>query len=165
MELENFNALKNEDAREAFRRCCGSERWVDAMVASLPTDSLSTLMRESEAAFAKLERSDWMDAFAAHPKIGDVNSLKAKYGATKTWASNEQSGAVGISDELAQELAHANEEYLKKFGYIFIVCATGKSAKEMLDMCLARLPNDAETELPIAANEQRKITQLRLEKL
>lgn len=106
-----------------------------------------------------------MEAFAAHPKIGDIKSLKEKYGDTKNWAQNEQAGARGISDEVAADLAASNERYLQKFGYIFIVCATGKSAQEMLAMLKLRLENDQLVELPIAAAEQVKITKLRLEKL
>jgi len=91
--------------------------------------------------------------------------LKEKYGATKNWAQNEQAGATGISDQVAEELASCNEKYLQKFGYIFIVCATGKSADQMLAMLKDRLDNEPDAELPIAGREQQKITHLRLEKL
>jgi OHCU decarboxylase len=104
-------------------------------------------------------------AFAAHPRIGDVDSLRTKFAHTKTWASGEQAGVDAASEDTLIRLADGNDAYFDRFGYIFIVCATGKSADQMLALLEARLPNDAVTELPIAAAEQRKITQLRLQKL
>ncbi len=165
MDLKSINELSDVAAAELLGECCGSQSWVKAMVAARPYTSVDGLFGQSARAFSQLSRDDWMEAFAAHPKIGDIKSLKEKYGATKNWAQNEQSGAQGISDEVAQDLAASNEEYLNKFGYIFIVCATGKSADEMLSLLKVRLRNEAATELPIAAAEQAKITQLRLEKL
>jgi 2-oxo-4-hydroxy-4-carboxy-5-ureidoimidazoline decarboxylase len=165
MELKRINELSSSDAAEAFRKCCGSESWTQAMVQARPYASDQALLETAEKSFGELKRPDWLEAFAAHPKIGDIKSLKEKYGATKNWAQNEQSGVQGISDEVASDLAASNEEYHRKFGYIFIVCATGKSANEMLSMLKDRLKNDAETELPIAAEQQKKITYLRLEKL
>jgi len=135
------------------------------MVGARPFASEQELSDRAEQSFNDLTRADWMDAFAAHPKIGDIKSLKEKYGSTKNWAENEQAGAHGISDEVAQDLASSNEEYFRKFGYIFIVCATGKTADEMLSMLKVRLNNDSDNELPIAAGEQKKITYLRLGKL
>lgn len=165
MDLKSINGLNDNDAAEVFRRCCGSNTWVDKMIRARPFASDEALLEQADRSFKDLTREDWMDAFAAHPKIGDITSLKEKYSTTRNWAENEQAGAQGISDAVAQDLAARNEEYFQKFGYIFIVCATGKSAQEMLTMLKQRLHNDAETELPIAAEEQRKITHLRLEKL
>ena len=103
--------------------------------------------------------------FCAHPKIGDVDSLRAKFANTRDWASNEQAGVTEASDSVLQRLSELNREYEAKFGYIFIVCATGKSADEMLAILESRLPNDPTTELRTAAQEQLKITLLRLQKL
>jgi 2-oxo-4-hydroxy-4-carboxy-5-ureidoimidazoline decarboxylase len=165
MDIKSINEQSDDAVAEMFRKCCGSDTWVGKMVAARPFASAEALFEKSDRAFSELDRADWMDAFAAHPKIGDIKSLKEKYGSTKSWAQNEQSGAQGISDETAHDLASSNEKYLQKYGYIFIVCATGKSADEMLGLLKQRLNNDAEKELPIAAAEQKKITHLRLEKL
>lgn len=165
MDVKSINELSNDDAAQIFRKCCGSEAWVKRMVDSRPYANIDAVFENCEQAFRLLTEPDWMEAFAAHPKIGDIKSLKEKYGDTKNWAQNEQAGARGISDEVAADLAASNERYLQKFGYIFIVCATGKSAQEMLAMLKLRLENDQLVELPIAAAEQVKITKLRLEKL
>jgi 2-oxo-4-hydroxy-4-carboxy-5-ureidoimidazoline decarboxylase len=106
-----------------------------------------------------------LEAFEQHPKIGDINSLKKQYANTVAWASNEQAGVDAASDEVLQALAKGNDDYERKFGYIFIVCATGKSAGEMLELLQSRLTNDPESEIKIGAEEQNKITKLRLEKL
>lgn len=114
---------------------------------------------------ASLQRADWLEAFTAHPRIGDLDSLKKKFAATATWAEGEQAGVAGAADEVLLALAEGNRLYEQRFGHIFIVCATGKSAVEMLTLLRARLPNSPEDELGIAAAEQAKITRLRLEKL
>ncbi len=165
MDLKSINELNDNDATEVFRRCCGSDAWVKGMTGARPFVSDEALAEQADRSFTSLTRADWMDAFAAHPKIGDITSLKKKYSVTKNWAESEQAGAQGISDAVAEDLSARNEQYFQKFGYIFIVCATGKSAEEMLTMLKQRLNNDAETELPIAAEEQKKITHLRLGKL
>jgi 2-oxo-4-hydroxy-4-carboxy-5-ureidoimidazoline decarboxylase len=106
-----------------------------------------------------------LEAFEHHPKIGDINSLKEKYPNTKEWASDEQAGINVASEEVLHAVAKGNEDYEKKFGYIFIVCATGKSAGEMRQILESRLMNNPDEEIQIAAEEQNKITKLRLEKL
>ncbi|MEQ8802229.1 MAG: 2-oxo-4-hydroxy-4-carboxy-5-ureidoimidazoline decarboxylase, partial [Haliea sp.] len=112
-----------------------------------------------------LGEADLLEAFEGHPKIGDVNSLKAKYSSTKALAAGEQSSVDEAGDAIIEALARGNSEYEEKFGFIFIVCATGKSAREMSGLLQARLPNDRATELANAAGEQRKIFQIRLSKL
>ena len=126
----------------------------DTVVVSTASDVWSALTMESV-----------LEAFAAHPRIGDIESLQAKYSNTTDWAEGEQAGAASANEETISNLAARNDEYLEKFGYIFIVCATGKSAKEMLEILEARLPNDPDSELKIAGQEQLKITLLRLNKL
>jgi 2-oxo-4-hydroxy-4-carboxy-5-ureidoimidazoline decarboxylase len=161
-----LNRLDETSLREQLTKCCSSERWIDRTVVERPfTVNNQFLLRDAAEFWWQMEREDWLEAFAAHPKIGDVDSLRAKFGNTRAWASGEQAGVAVASDETLRRMAELNREYEAKFGYIFIVCATGKSAEEMLSILESRLPNDSETELRVAAAEQLKITQLRLQKL
>lgn len=165
MTLEEFNALPLEALREALRRCCGSTRWVELMAARRPYPSTRELLVAADEADRALSEGDWLEAFAHHPRIGDVASLRSKFASTAAWAAGEQSGTSHASEETLQALAEGNDAYFEKFGFIFIVCATGKSAGEMLALLRARLPNTPADELLVAAAEQSKITRLRLEKL
>ena len=115
--------------------------------------------------FEKCGPEDWLEAFKAHPKIGDIDSLAKKYANTKNWSGKEQAGIETASMETLKALAEGNEKYEEKFGYIFIVCATGKTAKEMLTILNSRINNDPEKEILIAMHEQHKITEIRLHKL
>ena len=121
----------------------------------------AALARAREEWFA-LSPKDWLEAFTHHPKIGDVEALRRRFPATHHLSTREQAGVTGASDEILEALAEDNRQYELKFGYIFIVCASGKSAAEMLAMLRARLSNDAAVEIRIAAEEQAKITALRL---
>ena len=165
MRLEALNALSAEEAARAFERCCGARAWVQAMVNERPFPDAAALYAAADRLWAKLSPQDWKEAFLHHPRIGDLASLKAKYANTMQWAEGEQSGATGASEEVLRALAEGNREYEAKFGYIFIVCATGKTAIEMLELLKERLPHDRDREIGIAAEEQRNITRLRLEKL
>jgi 2-oxo-4-hydroxy-4-carboxy-5-ureidoimidazoline decarboxylase len=165
MNLSHINQLDSKAAREAFLKCCGCERWALAMTSGRPYASDEALLKEAEENFATLSDADWKEAFAAHPKIGDVNSLRQKFGNTKDWAASEQSGVNDVSKDVIERLAEGNQIYEDRFGYIFIVCATGKSAEEMLDILNSRIDNLPEKELAIAAEEQKKITYIRLAKL
>jgi OHCU decarboxylase len=162
---EYLNDLTDDALTKAFTKCCAARRWVQEMAALRPYNSDESVVRAAYEIGSILSREDWLEAFAAHPKIGDVESLRAKFGNTRAWASGEQAGVAAASDETLKRLAELNRQYEAKFGYIFIVCATGKSAEEMLAILENRLPNDLKTELRIAAAEQLKITQLRLQKL
>jgi 2-oxo-4-hydroxy-4-carboxy-5-ureidoimidazoline decarboxylase len=159
-----LNGLEPQAFTEGLIRCCGSQRWADAMLAARPFVSEAALFEVSDEAWAATSEADWLEAFRHHPKIGDRESLRQKFASTATWAANEQSGTSAASEDVLAALAEGNEAYERKFGFIFIVCATGKTAAEMLELLQARLPNDRETELRIAAGEQHKITRLRLEK-
>jgi OHCU decarboxylase len=163
--LDRINALSEADAYAALLRCCGSTRWAQQMAKKGPYSSVSSLMTLADAIWASLDRSDWLEAFSAHPRIGSKRDVDAKSAATKQWSMHEQAGAAAADDETQRALAQANADYEQKFGRIYLVCATGKSARELLDLCRERLAHDAETELFVAAEEQRKITRLRLEKL
>lgn len=165
MTLEALNDLTPEGARETLERCCGASAWIERVSGARPFASRAALDRAAEVAFVSLREHDWREAFAHHPKIGEVQSLREKFASTADWAGAEQSGASGADDATVHALAEANREYEARFGYIFIVCATGKNAAEMLALLRARLPNPPEQELRIAAEEQMKITRLRLQKL
>jgi len=155
-----LNALSTEEARAALTRCCGSARWVSGMLARRPWASAAALYADAEAAWAGLGRDDFLEAFALHPRIG------ARAEQTEdAWARQEQARVGDADGDTRQSLADANERYLRRFGYIFIVCASGKSAAEMLALLEARLGNAPERELELAAGEQARITRLRLEKL
>jgi 2-oxo-4-hydroxy-4-carboxy-5-ureidoimidazoline decarboxylase len=163
--LENLNRLPLAEAHAAFERCCGSRAWVERMCAARPYADSEALFAAAERAAEALEPADWREAFDHHPRIGDVDSLRRKFASTAGWAGNEQRGAAAASEETLAALAHGNRDYEQRFGYIFIVCATGKSAGEMLAILKSRLGNAPEFELENAAREQRQITRLRLEKL
>ena len=137
--------------------CCGSARWVEAMLARRPFGSMTVLLEAADSIWRGLQEADWLEAFRHHPKIGDRSAQGI--------AKQEQSGASSAPEEIIRELADANQEYEARFGYIFIICATGKAAESMLDALRTRLRNDAQTEIRIAAGEQLKITQLRLTRL
>jgi 2-oxo-4-hydroxy-4-carboxy-5-ureidoimidazoline decarboxylase len=165
MTLHEFNILPKQELVEVLTRCCGSSAWVQKMLPFIPADDMVELLEDAEEQWWKCTEADWKQAFANHPKIGDLDSLKNKYADTAEWASGEQQGTNAASGQTLKELADANKEYEEKFGYIFIVCATGKSADEMLVILKDRLSNDPPAEIEIAADEQNKITKLRLEKL
>jgi 2-oxo-4-hydroxy-4-carboxy-5-ureidoimidazoline decarboxylase len=158
---ELLNAM--DDAFEALERCCGSRRWVEAMLALRPFPSTAALLESADRVWRGLGREDYLEAFAHHPPIGgDLAKLRAKFAAL---SSQEQAGVSGADEQTLQALRDGNLRYREKFGYVFLVCATGKSAREMLALLQARLPNSPQDELPIAAAEHEKITRLRLAKL
>lgn len=143
-------------------RACGSSRWVDRMMARRPFGSDARLLRTARIEWFGLTEVDWLEAFSHHPKIGDRAALAARFPATHDLSATEQAGVGRAPDDVLTALAEANEIYLDRFGFIFIVCATGKTAEELLALLRARLPNDRATELRNAADEQSKITALRL---
>jgi len=165
MTLEKLNLLSRTQAAIALSECCGSSQWAKMMSMKKPFLVEEDLFKAADAIWQRLSPADWKEAFSHHPKIGNIKSLREKFASTKAWAEGEQSGANGASDETLQQLASSNDEYENRFGYIFIVCATGKSAEEMLALLRQRLHNQPAEELCIAAEEQRKITRLRLNKL
>jgi 2-oxo-4-hydroxy-4-carboxy-5-ureidoimidazoline decarboxylase len=164
MSLEEINAWPEDDAIESFRRCCGSTRWCREMDRARPFDSEAALFEAAERIWWELARTDWLEAFAAHPKIGDLDALRNRFAATAAWSAREQGGIEGARDEVLREFADGNRQYEETFGHIFIVCATGKTAEEMLALLRLRMTNDAGNEIRVAAAEQAKITRLRLEK-
>lgn len=165
MTLHELNTLPRQQLEEVLTRCCGSSAWVNKMLPFFPADDLVELLEDAEEQWFLCSEADWKEAFAHHPKIGDTASLKKKFASTAEWAAGEQSGVATASSAILQALAEANRKYEEKFGYIFIVCASGKSAEEMLALLQSRLQNSAEVEIEVAADEQNKITKLRIEKL
>src|SRR5688500_12128361 len=154
-----------EEARSLLRTCCGSSRWVELMLQRRPFGTTEALIRQSEEVWFSLTPADWREAFGDHPKIGDREALKMRFAETRHLASREQAGVETAPAVVLDALAQGNREYERRFGYIFIVCATGLSAEEMLARLQARLANDPATELRVAAGEQSKITSLRLRQL
>ena len=170
MTLHELNTLPHQQLIAELTKCCGSPAWVNKMLPFFPADDLVELLEDAEEQWFKCGEADWKEAFARHPKIGDIDSLKKKFASTADpiaigWASGEQSGVSTASQKTIEVLAASNKKYEDKFGYIFIVCATGKSAEEMLEILQSRLLNSPEDEIQVAADEQNKITKLRLEKL
>ncbi len=165
MTLDHLNTMPEEEASAAFLRCCGATQWAQQMTTRRPFADPDALLAAADEIWAGLSQDDWLEAFAHHPRIGDLESLRTRFAGTRAWAAGEQAGTATASEEVLHALAEGNRAYEERFGYIFIVCATGKSADEMLDLLHVRLPNASAAELPIAAEEQRKITRLRLEKL
>jgi allantoinase len=163
--LDRLNALGEAEARDELSRCCGARRWAEGMAARRPFGSYADLLAAAEAVWAGLDLEDLLEAFAAHPKIGDIESLRTKFATTASWAAGEQSGVANAHQATLHGLADGNRDYEAKFGYIFIVCATGKSADDMLTLLRARISNDPRDELEVAAGEQAAITRLRLGKL
>ena len=160
-----FNNLSDDELCAEFRKCCGSQWWCERMLAERPFASVEALRDAADRTFAGMPRDAWLEAFASHPQIGDLESLKMKFAGNREWSAGEQSGVLETNEETLIRLRDGNALYLERFGYIFIVCATGKAAEEMLEILERRLANDAETELREAAAQQQRITLLRLEKL
>ncbi len=165
MTIDELDALTKDRAREELLRCCGSSRWADGMLARRPYGAKALAFAASDAAWAATGEADWLEAFAHHPRIGGKDALRAKFAATKSWSQGEQAAVSSADEATLDALAKGNADYEAKFGFIFIVCATGKSAAEMLALLNARLTNDRTRELRNAAAEQAKITKIRLEKL
>ena len=160
-----LNSLSEEELRKSFLDCCGSQAWVEQMLAAKPFAGIENLLESADRIWSALEEADWLEAFRHHPAIGSKKAAPKQSRKAKNWSSGEQARAQSASAEILAQLAEANQEYFAKFGNVFLICATGKSAEEILENLRARLPNDAQTETRIAAEEQRKITRLRLEKL
>lgn len=161
MDLAHLNRADPAAATAAFFDCCASTAWAQAMTAGRPYQDLAHLLADAEEQWWELTSEDWMEAFASHPKIGERRDGDDAHAA---WSRQEQSG-LAADERLEADLVEANEAYEERFGYTFIVFATGKTGDEMLALCRQRLDNDELTELRVAATEQARITNLRLRKL
>jgi len=173
--LADLNKLSDDEAVREFLRCCGSARWARAMAAARPFASRSTVDTAADTIFDTLASADWLEAFAAHPRIGESSRPRARSTgeagnagrttAADNWSAQEQAGASGATDVVRERLMARQRDYEARFGYIFIICATGRGAAEMLGSLEQRISNAPGAELRVAAGEQRKITHLRIEKL
>ena len=162
MTLKEFNNLPENEVLKQFSICCGASKWTEQMINSCPFQNKNELLKMAEETWFSLSGQDWLEAFSHHPKIGNIRSLQSKFQKTAKLSESEQKGISHVSEDLLKEIEEGNQLYEKKFGYIFIVCATGKTAEEMLALLNERLKNDPEAELLTAAKEQNKIIQLRL---
>jgi len=162
--LRWLNSLPDYAARSVLLNCCGSLKWADSMTQHRPFADVKQLIDWHLATCDHLSQEDWKEAFAAHPKIGEEKETITS-GQAQRWSQQEQAGAADASLQTRNALQRRNQEYYERFGYIFIVCASGKSAEEMLAILSERLRHDPAPELVVAAEEQKKITQLRLQKL
>ena len=165
MDLELLNSMPHDEVVKALLQCCGSKRWAEQVETSRPYASLAALISKANDIWWSLQSDDWLEAFRSHPKIGAKKAAAPVSDQSGHWSRQEQAGVTMASRETVDALAALNWAYEQKFGFIFIICATGKTPDEMLESLKKRLENDAEPELPTAAAEQSKITELRLKKL
>ncbi len=169
--LAHWNVLPAAEAAQEILPCCGSQRWAHALARLRPFENAEVLFAHSDEIWRQLDPADWIEAFSSHPRIGEKKAPESATAKSAYWSGQEQSGVAQSSDDIQEQqlkirerLKRANEEYEKRFGRIYIVCATGKSAGEMLAILYRRLENDETSELYEAAEQQRQITQLRLRK-
>ena len=165
MNFSDFQVLPIEQAEEVLLLCCGSQNWANKMAQLRPFQSLEEVHNTAVRIWESLQVQEWLEAFAHHPRIGDRQALAARFASTRNWSANEQAGVAVAEEEVLDRLALGNEEYSRRFGYVFLVCATGTSALEMLNLLEARINNSPEEELQIAQQEQQKIMLLRLDKM
>jgi OHCU decarboxylase len=163
MTLAEFNSLPPAQAESLLMDCCGSSRWAAGVSSQRPYADTETVRKAADSVWWKLDRADWLEAFSHHPQIGDKPAGGSD--SARKWAEGEQSGARAAADDVKARLARANRAYFEKFGYIYIICATGKTAEGMLAILNQRLQNDPPSEISIAAEQQRLITRIRLDKL
>jgi allantoicase len=163
--IPRLNQLGRKQAAEMLYDCCGSRKWVEQVLARRPFADASALLDAAEDAWSSLGRQDWLAIFRTHPPIGGGKAAAKQSAAARRWSAGEQSLAQKAAPETLAVLAAANRAYEATFDHVFLICATGKSSEQILKSLQERLGHDAETELRIAADEQRKITRLRLEKL
>lgn len=161
--LDAWNSADDTAALETMIACCGSQRWAKAMIALRPIASVMELSESADTVWATMSEPDWMEAFACHPRIGE---RKAAHAVAKSvaWSKQEQSSAASAAENVLAEIADGNARYEELFGFTYIVCATGKSAEEMLAILNRRLAGTRDAELREAAEQQRQITQIRLGK-
>jgi OHCU decarboxylase len=161
--LNDFNQLEADQARTALLHCCAAKRWAHGLTSMRPFANEEELLLSSDKVCATMLEQDWMEAFRAHPRIGEQKVRHAS-AQSRAWSSEEQSSSSNAQITVLDKLAAGNHLYEQTFGFTYIVCATGKTADEMLTILEQRLSNDRDKELAEAAEQQRQITQLRLRK-
>ena len=164
-DLTWLNQLSAAEARDELSKCCGAQRWAEAVERGRPYENIDQLITQANEAWWALDASGWLEAFRSHPKIGEKKAAGSVSKQAASWSEQEQQGVQHVQRETSEQLAALNDAYEKKFGFIFIVCATGKSTNEILALLEQRLANEPASELHIAAGEQARITELRLQKL
>jgi OHCU decarboxylase len=157
--LASFNRLPRDEAERRLLACCGSRAWASGVAARRPYADLPALIQEADTVWAKLAQSDWLEAFEAHPRIGESG------GHSPGSSEKEQSRIMAAREETLTVLAEENRRYETRFGHVFLISAAGRSAADVLAALRQRIDNDPATELKVAAEEQRKITRLRLESM
>ena len=162
--LARWNELRREEAEREILACCGSRTWAASMASKRPIQDEASLLAGSDVAWENLREADWLEAFRSHPRIGETRGKKTATPQSSAWSAQEQQEAAAADGSVRKELKRSNREYEQKFGRIFIVCATGKSASEILEILRRRLHNDDATELRQAAEELWQIMRLRLKK-
>jgi 2-oxo-4-hydroxy-4-carboxy-5-ureidoimidazoline decarboxylase len=159
-----FDVAPDDDLRDRLRSCCAAEAWVEEMVVGRPYRSEAALYAVSDRATAELDPGGLEQALAGHPRIGDA-SAHAGDRRSADWSHGEQAGVATAGADVLRELAAANAAYERRFGHVYLVCASGRSADELLAVCRARLDNDPQTERGVVLEELAKINRLRLGKL
>jgi len=162
--LARWNGLPQEEAAPEIVACCGSGTWATRMASKRPIQDEVSLLAVSDEIWRTLSEADWQEAFRSHPRIGDSPSEESGPAQSSAWSEQEQQKAAAADEAVKMALKWGNREYEQKFGRIFIVCATGKSASEILEILRRRLHNDDASELQLAAEEQRQIMHIRLKK-
>lgn len=163
--LARFNVIPREEAISALMRCCGSRCWAEQVAAKRPFESIADLHREAESAWAAVRDEDRLEAYGHHPRIGATPDDRARAAGTAEWSAKEQSRMASASPAEREEFLRLNAEYERRFGFVFLICATGKKPPEMLAALRSRIQNSREEELRNAAQEQALITRLRIEKM
>ena len=161
--LETWNELSDDLARATLLNCCAAQRWAATLAKQRPFFSEDSLYAAADIVWADMSEPDWMEAFRAHPRIGERKPAAAST-QSQSWSSQEQASVTEAQTQILIDLANGNRRYEELFGFTYIVCATGKSADEMLNILTRRLASDRVTELREAAEQQRQITQIRLRK-
>lgn len=162
--LARWNEMDSAEAAKEILPCCGAKAWAEELAGKRPFDDEAALLIASDEVWLGLGTPDRLEAFQSHPKIGESRAAIATGGHSADWSQQEQKSVAVAQEDVKAELANGNREYEEKFGFLFIVCATGKSAPEILEILKQRLQNGKDKELKEAAEEQRQITQLRLRK-
>jgi allantoicase len=163
--MERFNRLSKQRAAKALLDCCGSMKWAQQMAKQRPFPSPVALFQAADTIWSELPQEHWLQAFRHHPPIGAKKAKSKQSAAASRWSAKEQSTVQSAAPEVLSALAEENKTYAKKYGHVFLICATGKTSEDILQALRQRMSNDPDVELRIAAEEQRKITRLRLEKL
>ena len=165
MTMDTFDVAPEEELRDRLRSCCAAEAWVEEMVVGRPYQSEAVLYAASDRATAALDALGLEQALAGHPRIGDSAPAHGGDGRSAAWSRGEQAGVATAGADVLGELAAANSAYERRFGHVYLVCASGRSAAELLAVCQARLDNDPGTERGVVLTELAKINRLRLGKM